>query len=639
MNPNDHFHFDGTYRNNQCSCSCCGRNSEGRKISTRYKKSADFRGKVQQLPNPKTSSRKKDEKEFINHYIHRRKEHHNSTVETVDSRKNYEVSRVTRQTQDQKTFSYIATWHWDAKVLAFVTSKGLRSIPKSMSVEEATKAGLYHAQGGNLYSSVDVKNNQVAIVPTRFDVKEEQKSVKIAEEWYKSNQILQKLAAKAPKRHTRKRTSISPPEQDAALPFTDNASKKKKGPVLDTVDLDRFFRMSKEGQKSSLSKLNHDINNYKQAREEERVELAHLLDAESVIATNLTENKKILESNMKDLSKLKKIKEENIQLKEQVSALQTKGFTRLSLTSKDGVCKRSAICKQLYGFKDFDFMIGFIEAAFEVEYTRCDSDTPYTASGSCKPMTDFEKILLTLTYMNTNWNMETIGVMFGIKSRTTVSSYVNYWLPLLGECGDHMSDFLHFMDVEAFDKLEPASYKELGLRRVAALVDGKDFLTETSRDRVYNPAQASNKMHASAFRLLTWSLPCGAVVERTIAFLARASEKALMNLWGSYDRLVFPVNYLILGDKGFDNTAGCYFNYNTTLHPSFLTNPEFNRDQVNHNVRICQKRYSCEVVYSRVTRILKLSGVIGKESFSHFEAMVGWAHGRANLCYTPLQKL
>jgi hypothetical protein len=60
---------------------------------------------------------------------------------------------------------------------------------------------------------------------------------------------------------------------------------------------------------------------------------------------------------------------------------------------------------------------------------------------------------------------------------------------------------------------------------------------------------------------------------------------------------------------------------------------------VNHNVHICQKRYSCEVVYSRVTRILKLSGVIGKESFSHFEAMVGWAHGRANLCYTSLQKV
>jgi hypothetical protein len=599
----------------------------------------DFRGKTQQLPNPKTNGRKKDVEEFNNHYVHRMKHHHNSTVETIDSRKNYAVARGTRLTQDQKTWSYLAAWHWDAKVLAYVTSKGLSTIPKSMSVEDATQAGLYHAAGGSIYSFIDVKDNQVAIVPTRFDIIEEQKSVEIAEECYKNKQTVQRLEAKAPKRPNRKRASMSSPGEDAAAPIIDIVSKKKKGPVLDTVDLDRFFRMSKEEQNSSLSKLNHNINNYKQSRDEERIELAQLLDAESVIATSLTENKKILESNMKDLSKLKRIKEENIQLKEQISALQTKGFTRSSLTSKEGVGKRSAICKQLYGFKDFDFMIGFIEAAFEVKYTRCDSDTQYTASGRCKQMTDFEKILLTLTYMNTNWNMETIGLMFGIESRTTVSNYVNYWLPLIGECGDHMSDFLHFMDAEAFDELEPASYKELGLRRVAALVDGKDFLTETSRDRVYNPAQASNKMHASAFRLLTWSLPCGAVVERTIAFLARASEKALMNLWGSYNRLVFPVNYLILGDKGFDNTAGCYFNYNTTLHPSFLTNPEFNRDQVNHNVHICQKRYSCEVVYSRVTRILKLSGVIGKESFSHFEAMVGWAHGRANLCYTSLQKV
>lgn len=187
-------------------------------------------------------------------------------------------------------------------------------------------------------------------------------------------------------------------------------------------------------------------------------------------------------------------------------------------------------------------------------------------------------------------------------------------MPLLGERGDMMSSLLVFMDEKSFDDLEPESYLDINLRKVCDVVDGKDFLTETVRnDRVLNCAQASNKMHHSAFRVLTWSLPCGAVIERSPAFLARASEKAIMNIWGNLGRLKFPNGYLILGDKGFDNTAGCYVNYNTTLHPAFLTNSQFSRDQVNHNISICQKRYSCEIVYSRVTRTRKLSGVFRQE--------------------------
>ena len=128
-------------------------------------------------------------------------------------------------------------------------------------------------------------------------------------------------------------------------------------------------------------------------------------------------------------------------------------------------------------------------------------------------------------------------------------------------------------------------------------------------------------------------------MEKTPVFLGRASEKGLMNTWGKLGRLKFPAGYLILGDKGFDNTAGCYVNYNTTLHPSFLTNDQFSRDKVNHNTFISQKSYSCEIVYSRVTRVGKLSGVFRREWFRHHESLVGWAPGRANLCYGYLQEV
>ena len=254
------------------------------------------------------------------------------------------------------------------------------------------------------------------------------------------------------------------------------------------------------------------------------------------------------------------------------------------------------------------------------------------------PLSDFEQILLTYLWMNVTWNNDIVGLMFGIRCRRTVETYVHRWLPLIGERGDMMSDFLAFFDREAYDKLNPQSYIDLELEQICSVLDGKDYPCETVRsNRVLNCAQSSNKIHGSAFRNLTWSLPCGGVIERTPSFLGRASEKAIMSLWGSLGRLKFPKGYLILADKGFDNLAAYYTNYNTSLHPSFLHNKKFSEQQVNHNIKICQKRYSCEVVYSRVAMVGKLSGVIKREWFSHFEYLLAWAHGPANFAYGYLQ--
>jgi len=129
------------------------------------------------------------------------------------------------------------------------------------------------------------------------------------------------------------------------------------------------------------------------------------------------------------------------------------------------------------------------------------------------------------------------------------------------------------------------------------------------------------------------------VVERTPAFLGRTSKIASINWWGLHGYLKFPLGYMILGDKGFDHTASCYVNYNTTLHPAFLTDGNFDLSQIGHNVNICQKKYTCEVVYSRVTDVPILYGKIPRQRFHLFDSIVGWAHGRANLCYEPLQNI
>ena len=243
-------------------------------------------------------------------------------------------------------------------------------------------------------------------------------------------------------------------------------------------------------------------------------------------------------------------------------------------------------------------------------------------------------------FTNTTHNYDTIGSIFGVANRKTVGQYIDRWMPVLGELGDMLSSFIDILDVEAYAELEPQSYKDLALRKIAAVIDGKDFLCETCRkDKVLNCAQSSNKVNHSAIRVLTWSLACGAVIERTPAIFGRASEKAILKAWGECGRLNFPKGLLILGDKGFDNTAEYYTNYNVTLHPAFLTHRQFIRGQVDFSLKICQKRYTCEVVYSRVTQPKKLSGIVQREHFKHFDDILGWGHGLANINYGYLQKI
>ena len=61
----------------------------------------------------------------------------------------------------------------------------------------------------------------------------------------------------------------------------------------------------------------------------------------------------------------------------------------------------------------------------------------------------------------------------------------------------------------------------------------------------------------------------GLTFQHTNGFFGKVSEKTLVKIWGP--RLGnIPSTWLILADKGFDKTSGCYPNYNTVLHPAFL---------------------------------------------------------------------
>jgi len=289
--------------------------------------------------------------------------------------------------------------------------------------------------------------------------------------------------------------------------------------------------------------------------------------------------------------------------------------------------RNKSLAKQLFGFLSWNETKLYIKALFDVHYntTRC-------LRPNTKGLTEFEQLLVCFTWMMLGANYDSLGIMFGGVTRNYIGIIIHRWIDVIGERGDMMSSLLPFLTEDYLEAMKPHTYNELNLDRTGGIVDGKDFDVETVRvERVITAAQHSNKTGHSAFRILTWSLPMGAVVERTPAFLGRTSKKAIMNWWGLHGCLKFPLGYMILGDKGFDHTA--------CLHPAFLTDGNFDLSQIGHNVKICQKRYTCEVVYSRVTDVPILYGKIPRQRFHLFESIVGWAHGHANLCYEPLQNI
>jgi len=632
------------------SMTCICGLDECKSITTQFRAIQDARGQLQTLPNLLVNSRKTKANECIAFYGKRIRVHRPLVTNALDTQIKEKTVRATRESQDKRQEVYVATWHFDKRVLSSLED-GFSTVQREMPMSEARAKGIYHAKGGSCYTEADVYEKDInstrkkkpqlekyiVLVPTFFNIQEAQCDIETARPFSEANVIIEQTAKK---RHPSVPVRTLPAEQLSPK------RKKTKGPFLEMKDINDIISMSTKAKRTYLQKLADDIDDYKESHDLEvwdlkqtlKVQVGDLLSYEAVLGAAKIREEEI-EKRHDTLKEQYELNKSNMSLEQHLRAMKDAGgLNRISLTSKDGICANSKICAQLYGFDDFEFLIEFLEAAFDIKYLEAKSSTATNGKGN--NLSEFEQCLLALVYTNTIWGYEILGLMFGGLSKKTVALYINRWVPLLGERGDMMSNLLEFMDEGSFEELEPSSYIEVGLRKVAALVDGKDFLAETVRtDRTINCAQASSKMHASAFRILTWSLPCGAVIERTPAFLARASEKNLMRTWGALDRLRFPVGYLILADKGFDNTAACYVNYNTVLHPSFLTNKRFNRDQVNHNVRVCQKRYSCEVVYSRVTQVEKLAGIMKREWFHHCESLIGWAHGRANLCYGHLQQI
>jgi hypothetical protein len=96
--------------------------------------------------------------------------------------------------------------------------------------------------------------------------------------------------------------------------------------------------------------------------------------------------------------------------------------------------------------------------------------------------------------------------------------------------------------------------------------------------------------------------------------------------------------FKVLADRGFAGDNLSYPNFNMVVTPEFCDKKtkQLTLGQLERDRKICELRYTCEVVFSRVTTEKMLSGVIPYSVFAHIENAHCWAHAQANL-RMPLQ--
>ena len=329
------------------------------------------------------------------------------------------------------------------------------------------------------------------------------------------------------------------------------------------------------------------------------------------------------------------------------------GLTRLNISSDKYHKKNPKVAKVYFKFADsaqgsklssWDVTKQFLKDMFGVTHTEPSITTVQDTSvqdctGRAAKLTKFETCLVALMFFQNAFEHEFIASIFGC-SRQLVGKCIEAWAPHYREVGYHMAR--HVLTKEFLDKTYPQSYADLDFTSpVGSIIDGTDVLLQTVRsERAVHVMMASNKVHASAARGITWSTPMGLVHEFTDPLFARPSEKAIVKLWTGHGRFKdVPVGYLISGDKGFDGTSGYYPHYNPVIHPAFLTGgngAQFTEEQIDWNRKACEMRYTSEVVFSRFKRYGGLGGIVRRQHFPYLRDMWAWAHGMANY-YNCLQ--
>ena len=249
-----------------------------------------------------------------------------------------------------------------------------------------------------------------------------------------------------------------------------------------------------------------------------------------------------------------------------------------------------------------------------------------------KPFTVFEKLLICRLHHRRAHTMRSLALLIG-RGRTVIADICKQYSSWWWAAGQALS--LLPCSAEFMEAVYPEVYTDMDLHKIGLLVDGKDILCETSRaSSPMTRALYSNKMCASAFRLLTYTLPNGLTVYHTELFGARLTEERLLALH-SHNLAWLPAEWRILADKGFAKTAGLYPNANQQVVPHMLhqrhgLGKQFWESELQSDQTIKTLRYTSEAFFAGVVADLVLSDVAKREHWSILNDACHWAHALGN---------
>ena len=193
------------------------------------------------------------------------------------------------------------------------------------------------------------------------------------------------------------------------------------------------------------------------------------------------------------------------------------GLCRYNLCSPDWHSANPGAAKELFGFHTWEETQYHIWAFWP--NLRAPDRTVGRSYDPASKLTPFEMCLVTKMRIHRSFTYESLAVMWE-KTKSAISKHIRKWAPQWGEVGEMMS-ILH-VSPEYLRHSLPRNFRGSGLEKVMGLADGKDYLCETDRSHsAVSRAMQSNKMHASAFRCITWSTPSGLTFEHTDLFFAR----------------------------------------------------------------------------------------------------------------------
>lgn len=239
--------------------------------------------------------------------------------------------------------------------------------------------------------------------------------------------------------------------------------------------------------------------------------------------------------------------------------LDESGLNRVTMSCRNWHKAHPDICRFLFGIMDdFDELVTIVTKGFFPELR----DKTLCGHGD-SAITDFEKVLVCLMRMRRRFEYKTLALIIG-RDVSSIALYMKEWMPKLGRVGrfhcrldmDKTQNFMPKEVAEAlnaphtmietdppqptptnslfFDDAMPREFRvEEGMDKIAALKDGKDFGTDTSRSNSALTRQMwSDKIKNSGGRCITWVTPSGLVFEYTGLYLARTPEIRLVEQHG-----------------------------------------------------------------------------------------------------------